>query len=112
MQSTRREIMDEFLSKDPIGMPRGSLLRIDGGAGVLVHVWKGEIWLTQEGSAEDHVLGAGQSLRVDGGGTALAQAFRRSVISLSAAAPAPAGALRRFFAGLLAPLNRPDASAS
>ena len=56
MQSTRREIMDEFLLQDPIGMPRGSLLRIDGGAGVLVHVWEGELWLTQEGSAKDHVL--------------------------------------------------------
>jgi len=111
MQSNRREAMEKFPLQDPVGIPRGSLLRIDDGAGVLVHVWEGEIWLTQEGSAEDHVLGAGQSLRLDRNGTAFAQAFQRSVVSLSAAVPVPAGLLRRFFAGLLAPLNRPDATA-
>lgn len=102
--------MDEFLSKDPIGMPRGSLLRVDGGAGVLVRVWKGEIWLTQEGSTKDHVLGAGQSFRVDPGRAALAQAFRRSVISLTPPAPRTS-ALSAWAAKLLAPLTekaRPD----
>ncbi len=85
-------------------MPRGSLLRIDGGAGVLVHVWKGEIWLTQEGSTKDHVLGAGQSFRVDRGGATLAQAFRRSVVSLTPPAPRMS-ALSAWAAKLLAPLT-------
>jgi len=106
--------MEKFLLQDPIGIARGTVLRIDSGAGVLVHVWEGELWLTQEGSPTDHLLSAGQSFRIDRGGATLAQAFQRSVISLSASAPgpAPAGALRRFFAGLLAPLTRPDATAS
>lgn len=96
--------MDEFLLQDSIGMPRGSVLRIDGGAGVLVHVWKGEIWLTQEGSTKDHVLCAGQSLRVERGGATLAQAFQRSVISLTPPAPR-IPALRVWVAKLLAPLT-------
>jgi hypothetical protein len=103
--------MDAFVLEESIGMPRGSLLRIDGGAGVLVHVREGEIWLTQEGSRKDHVLQEGQSFRVNCGGATLAQAFQRSVVSLSVAAPAPAGPLRRFFAGLLAPLHRSDSAA-
>jgi hypothetical protein len=107
MQSTRREIMDEFLLQDPISMPRGSLLRIDGGAGVLVRVWEGEIWLTQEGSVEDHVLGTGQSFRVERNGATFAQAFRRSVISLTPPAPR-ISALSAWAAKLLAPLTRPD----
>jgi hypothetical protein len=136
MQSNRRETMDEYPVQDAIGMPRGSLLRIDGGAGVLVHVWEGELWLTQEGSPKDHLLGAGQSFRVDRGGATLAHAFRRSVVSLSAAVPDPAqridltrpgaagrivlhqragsGAadtLHRFCANLLAPITPPDSAA-
>jgi hypothetical protein len=83
--------MDGYLINGSIGMPRGSLLRIDDGAGVLVYVWEGELWLTQEGSRRDHVLQAGQWFRLDLGGAALVHAFRRSVVSLSASAPeAPA----------------------
>ena len=69
--------------RNSIGMPRGSLLRIDDGVGVLLHVWEGEVWLTQDGSTRDHMLTAGQSFQVDRGGAALAHAFRRSIVSLS-----------------------------
>ena len=96
--------MHEVMLQDPIAMPRGSSLRIEGGAGVLVHVREGEIWLTQEGSAEDHVLGTGQSFRVDRDGATLAQAFRRSVVSLTPPAPR-IPALSAWVAKLLAPLT-------
>lgn len=79
--------MDGYLIDGSIGMPRGSLLRIDDGAGVLVYVWEGELWLTQEGSNMDHVLQAGQWFRLDCGGAALAHAFQRSVVSLSSPTP-------------------------
>lgn len=79
--------MDGYLVNGSIGMPRGSLLRIDDGAGVLVYVWEGELYLTQEGSRQDHLLRAGQWFRVDRGGAAIAQAFRRSVVSLSSPDP-------------------------
>ena len=83
--------MDGHLINGSVGMPRGSLLRIDEGAGVLVYVWEGELWLTQEGSCRDHVLQPGQWFRLDRGGATLLHAFRRSVVSLSASAPeAPA----------------------
>lgn len=72
-----------YLERNSIGMPRGSLLRIDDGAGVLLHVWEGEVWLTQDGSTRDHMLTAGQSFQVDRNGAALAHAFRRSIVSLS-----------------------------
>ena len=101
--------MEDVMFQKPIGMPRGSSLRIEGGAGVLVHVLKGEIWLTQEGGVEDHVLGAGQSFRVDRDGATLAQAFRRSVVSLTPPAPR-IPVLSAWAAKLLAPLNRPEAA--
>lgn len=75
--------MDGYLINGSVGLPRGSLLRIEEGPGVLLYVWEGEIWLTQEGSCRDHVLQTGQWFRLDRGGAALAHAFRRSVVSLS-----------------------------
>ena len=123
--------MDTYLIKGSIGMPRGSLLRVDDGAGVLVHVWQGEVWLTEEGSERDLVLAAGQWARLERNGAALMHAFQRSVVGLSAAEPwtgarrvllAQAGAspvvlhraartqpwhaLRRLVGGLLSPRTR------
>jgi hypothetical protein len=128
--------MDGYLVKGSISIPRGSMLRIDDGAGMLVYVWEGEIWLTQEGSRKDDMLQAGQWFRVDRGGAAIAHAFRRSVVSLSsptpeipaqcislvhprgalpavlhrAGAPRVGQAMRRMLAGLFSP--RPAAGAN
>lgn len=99
--------MEELLLQEPIGVPRGSLLRIDGGAGVLVHVMEGELWLTQEGSQKDHVLGAGQTFRIDRDGATLAHAFQRSLVSLSRPA-SRISSLRAWAARLLEPLTRTD----
>ena len=66
-----------------IGMPRGSVLRIDDGAGVLVRVHEGDLWLTLDGRSEDHMLRSGECFVIGNGGAALAQCFRRSVVSLS-----------------------------
>jgi hypothetical protein len=79
--------MDGYLVKGSVGIPRGSMLRIDEGAGMLLYVWEGEVWLTQEGSAKDHLLRAGHWYRVERGGAAIAHAFRRSVVSLSSPTP-------------------------
>lgn len=121
--------MDGYLINGSVGIPRGSMLRIDEGQGVLLYVWEGEVWLTQEGSCRDHVLQAGQWFRLDRGGAALAHACRRSVVSLSSgipeaperqvtllpggkdvpvvlhrgAQPAPQGVLRRLFNRCFAP---------
>lgn len=86
--------MDGYLVKASVAIPRGSLLRIDEGAGMLLYVWEGEVWFTQEGSAKDHLLRAGHWFRVDRGGGAIAHAFRRSVVSLSS--PTPGIAARRI----------------
>jgi hypothetical protein len=87
MQSHWEKDMDGYLVKGSIGMPRGATLRIEEGAGLMVYVWEGEVWLTQEGSSKDHMLQSGQWFRVERGGVSLAHAFRRSVVSLSAPTP-------------------------
>ena len=75
MQPTHRQ--------ESIGMPRGSTLRIDDGAGTTVLVREGELWITEEGSREDRVLQSGQWYRLERNGAAVAQAFRRSVVALT-----------------------------
>jgi hypothetical protein len=130
--------MDRHLVMASVGIPRDSMLRIDEGAGMLLHVWQGEVWLTQEGSPEDHMLRPGQWFRVDRGGAMLAHAFRSSVVSLSSPTPGisarcislihPRGALpailhraggsragqamRRLLSGLFSPRPAQSASAS
>ena len=69
--------------QDAIQLVRGSVLRVDDGAGALLCVWAGELWLTEQDSAEDHVLVGGQSLRLARGGAALGHAFRRCTVTLS-----------------------------
>jgi Protein of unknown function (DUF2917) len=80
----REDTQDRLNSLD---MPRGSTLRIDEGAGSLLHVWEGELWLTEEGGRDDHILREGQWFRVSRGGAALAHAFQRSLVSVTPAAP-------------------------
>jgi len=96
--------MDGYILNGGLGMPRGSLLRIDDGPGVLVYVWEGELWLTQHRGRDDHVLRAGEWFRVERGGATIAHALRRSSISLSTpqgAAPARRITLAR--SGTVAP---------
>lgn len=76
--------MNRQYSQDPIDMPPGSTLRIDDGAGVTLHVRSGEVWLTEEGGRVDHFLGTGQAFRISRDGTTLVQAFRYSVVRVSA----------------------------
>jgi|CXWL01.1.fsa_nt_gi hypothetical protein len=78
--------MDAVPSRGPIGIPRGRLLRVDDGAGMVIRVWEGEVWVTEEDSGQDHMLQAGQEFRLGRRGAAIAHAFRRSVISLVATA--------------------------
>ena len=75
--------MEERIVQRSLGMPRGSMLRIDDGAGVTVYVLQGQLWITEEGNLKDHLVETGQWFRVRRGGTALAHALRRSVVGLS-----------------------------
>ena len=125
--------MDNHIVQGRLGMPPGALLRIDDGAGLLVRVLEGEVWITEEGSGADHVLGPGQEMQLNRGGAALGHALRRSTVRLSSAQPdfparrialnrnqagaevvlherggsALGSALRRLFANLLAPVIGP-----
>ena len=106
--------MDNHIVQRRIGMPSGSLLRIDEGAGLLVQVLEGEVWMTEEGSDTDRVLGPGQEMRLNRRGAAVGHAFRRSAIRLASAQPeVPARriAVRRSGAGSETVLHQRSGSA-
>ena len=79
--------MNEYVVHGAIAMTRGSVLRIEDGQDLLVYVWDGSLWLTQESDARDRYLAAGSWFRLDRDGVAIAQATSRCTVSLTAPQP-------------------------
>jgi hypothetical protein len=68
-------------------LPRGGSARIDDGAGMLVYVWEGELWITQDGDSRDHFVRPGRWFRVESRGATLIHATRRAHLTLTAQMP-------------------------
>lgn len=79
--------MEGYIVHGSVGMTRGSVLRIEDGRGMLVYVWDGGIWLTQEGDGRDRYLAPGQWFLLDRNGVAVIHSLRRSVLTLTAPDP-------------------------
>jgi hypothetical protein len=132
--------MQEYIVQGSLGLTRGSLLRIEDGQDILVYVWEGEVWLTEEGERHDRIVGPGEWYRLERNGATVAYALKRSTVTLTAPEPryyarrlvlARAGSaapvelysaardrgrgigarLRRLWSALLAPQARPTAAA-
>jgi hypothetical protein len=63
-------------------MAAGDLLRLATVRPVRVTCLSGTCWLTQEGDALDHLLGAGMSHTVTGRGLTILQAFNDCIVEL------------------------------
>jgi len=87
------------------------MLRIEDGRDMLLYVWEGEVWLTEEGERRDRILKAGQWHRLERQGAAVGYALDRSVVTLTA--PEPAQYARRILVvktGSAAPVELYNAS--
>jgi hypothetical protein len=80
--------MQEYVVQGSLGLTRGSMLRIEDGQDLLLYVWEGEVWLTEDGDRRDRLLRAGDWHRLERQGAALAYALARSVVTLTAPEPA------------------------
>jgi hypothetical protein len=78
---------DEFIVQGRLPLNKGGLLKVQDGPGVVVYLWEGELWLTQEGDRRDYLLRAGQWFRLDRDGTTVATALSRAVVSVTAPRP-------------------------
>ena len=65
-----------------LAMHRGAMLKIQDGRGVVVEVKRGMLWLTQEGDTRDVYIGAGDWLRLDSDGLTIANALKRSFVTI------------------------------
>jgi hypothetical protein len=65
----------EYLVQSHLHLARGSLLRIRDGREMVVYVWSGGIWLTQEGDGADRFVGPGGWVRISSAGVTLVSAL-------------------------------------
>lgn len=78
----------EYVVEGGLQLRRGSLMRITNGRGLTLYVWRGAVWITQEGDLEDHFVGPGGWFRVANAGLTLVSALQPSSLSLTAPRPA------------------------
>jgi hypothetical protein len=101
---------DEYLIEGALPLLRNEQLRIVDGRDLLIHVWQGSLWITQERDTRDIVLKAGQSFRLDRNGVALVKAWDSTVLALTSPHEArAAGAIELRAARLPAWKLRPQA---
>lgn len=77
--------VEDYRDREQLFVPRGAILRIEDGRGMLVKVNLGAVWLTQEGDFRDIFREANQSFGLDRDGAALVYACRHTLVTLSAA---------------------------
>ena len=63
-------------------IPQGTLARIERGRGVVLHVERGSVWMTQAGSLEDSLLEPGDCARIAGDGLALLTSYGKDAFAL------------------------------
>lgn len=75
--------LNEYVVQGNLEIGRGTTLRIRDGRELLVYVWYGSAWLTQQGDRRDIMLRAGEWFRLDRRGLAALYALRDSAVSLT-----------------------------
>ena len=106
--------MDGYVVHGGMGMARGSYARIEDGRGILVYVWEGELWITQEGDSRDRYVGRGGWFRIESDGLTLVSALGAGaeVVFSRPRSPETLGErLGRLWSGWFAPRSRPTTAA-
>ncbi len=98
--------MDISLKNTRLSLPRDGLSAFRDGRGARIACLEGSLWVTQECSIKDEVLGPGQTLRVRHDGLTIVTALRPSALILSEDRPFAAKIGRALLEGLAAGLKR------
>ena len=80
--------MQVTLRKPQVALNAGEVLTLDDAAGTRIQARVGQIWITEEGSTKDHVLGPGEAFTVARDGRTVVQAIHSAWILLAEAQPA------------------------
>lgn len=97
--------MQEYLVQGSLNLKRSSVLRVEDGRGILIYVWEGELWVTEDGERQDRIVRKGEWHRIEQSGAALCYALQRSVVTLTA--PVPVDFARRILLQRVG-ADRPD----
>jgi len=76
--------MEHFAKPFEVRIPRGTVLRIHDGAGMVLETVAGSIWVTQEGDIRDFELNPGDSRRFEQDGLTLVHALRDAQLRVAA----------------------------
>ena len=68
-----------------LALNRGQVLTLDDAAGTRIRARIGHVWITEEGSLKDHVLGPGEAFVVGHGGRTVVQAMKPAWLALDQA---------------------------
>ncbi len=72
------------LRKPEVSLDTGEVLTLDDAEGTRILARTGTIWVTEEGSREDHIVGPGDALVVVRPGRTVVQALKPAWIALGA----------------------------
>ena len=73
----------EYVVQGNLPLVRGSMVRVEDGRDMLVYVWSGGVWITQEGDRRDRYLQGRGWFRITASGLTLISALGRSAIGLT-----------------------------
>ena len=77
----------QFNVKSPeLALAAGQVLSLDDAQGSRIRAITGTVWITQEGSRKDHIVGPGDTLVVARNGRTVVQALQCAWISIGGAA--------------------------
>ncbi|MGA8051612.1 MAG: DUF2917 domain-containing protein [Burkholderiales bacterium] len=60
----------------------GEMLKLGAARGAAVRVRSGDVWLTQHGDRKDHMLKTGDTMPLNGEGTAIITAYQPTILEL------------------------------
>jgi hypothetical protein len=78
---------------------KGEAISVAVGPGMTVRVTRGQVWLTRDGDRTDHVLGAGEAMKLEANGYVVVYGLTESSLQITTPARAPG-----VWAGLVARL--------
>ena len=80
--------MQVNLASPQLALDPGEVLTLDDAAGTRIQARLGTVWITEEGSHRDNVLGPGEAFTVARDGRTVVQAIKTAWLTLVPARPA------------------------
>ena len=76
--------MEMHLSHPVLALEAGEVVTLDDAAGTRIRSRAGTVWVTEEGSRLDRIVGPGEAMVVGRDGRTVVQALRRAQVSIDA----------------------------